>query len=691
MATEIATAFVSLVPSFKGGQAAITKEMSGAGAQGGRAFGGAFGGSLKKVVAPLVGVFAAVGVGKFVGDVVGDFKTMEQNIIAGTGASGQALRGLSADARQIATQVPASFADAGSAVADWNTALGLTGKPLQDLSAQTLQLAKVTGVDLSTLIKANSRLLGDWGIASEDAALTQDKLLTASQATGVGVDRLSQLMVKFGSPLRQLGFDFDTSAALISKFEKEGVNTELVMGSMRIALGKMARDGEPAQETLARVTDEIANAGSTSEANALALELFGARAGPDMAAAIREGRFEVGDLIDTIAGGEGAIASAEAGTRTFGDQWQVLKNKVLAPLEPVIKAVMDALIVGVGWLISDGIPAVKAFGEFISRNRTPILIVAGIITAIYIPAIIRAGVAAVVSAGQQVAAFAAARVAGAASSVAMAVNAARVVVGWVVMGTQSLIQAGRMALAWLIAMGPIALIIAAVIGLVAIIILNWDTIKQWTVKIFTAVWNFLKGLWDKVVAFIGRAIGFVKDIFFRFHPVGIIIKNWDPIWSFVKGLWDKVLGFIKKIPGRIRGFLSGMWDVVKSGARSAMNAAIGLINGAIGGLNVLIGTVNKIPGVSIPRISPLPMLAQGGIVRATPGGVAAILAEGGQDEVVAPLSKLQSIIGGWMSDEAAPASPSPLEVHLHNSAATIAHLEALQARQVAIARVGRPR
>lgn len=70
----------------------------------------------------------------------------------------------------------------------------------------------------------------------------------------------------------------------------------------------------------------------------------------------------------------------------------------------------------------------------------------------------------------------------------MALNAARVVGAWVLMGAQSLLAAGRMALAWFIALGPIGWVIAAVIGLVAIVIANWDTISRWT-----------KDMWEKHV------------------------------------------------------------------------------------------------------------------------------------------------------------------------------------------------
>ena len=49
---------------------------------------------------------------------------------------------------------------------------------------------------------------------------------------------------------------------------------------------------------------------------------------------------------------------------------------------------------------------------------------------------------------------------------------------WVVLGVQALIHAAKVALAWLISLGPIALVVAAVIAAVALIIANWDKVES---------------------------------------------------------------------------------------------------------------------------------------------------------------------------------------------------------------------
>lgn len=343
---------------------------------GGKAEG--LGGKLGKVgpmAAAAGAAFVAGGVvaGKALYDIGSQFDDMSDTIRVGTGATGDALDDLNDSAKNIGKSVPAEFSDIGTAVADLNTRLGLTGEPLEDMSTQFLNLSRITGTDLQKNIADVTRVFGDWGIASEDQADSLDAIFRASQATGTGVDSLSTNVVKFGAPMRQLGFSFEETLGLLGKFEKEGVNTEVVMGSMRIALGKMARAGEEPVETLARVTDEIKNAGDAGDANAIALELFGAKAGPDMAAAIREGRFELGDLLGVIESGSETINAASEETMDWSEQWQMFKNNAMIALEPVAKGVFDLMGRFGTWLNEKGSPALERFSNWFSGELWPAL------------------------------------------------------------------------------------------------------------------------------------------------------------------------------------------------------------------------------------------------------------------------------------------------------------------------------
>jgi len=128
----------------------------------------------------------------------------------------------------------------------------------------------------------------------------------------------------------------------------------------------------------------------------------------------------------------------------------------------------------------------------------------------------------------------------------LAVSAARVVAGWVLMGVQSMLQAGRMAAAWLIAMGPVGWVIAAVVGLVALIVLNWDKIKTFTVNAWNGAVSAVTGAWSRLT--------------------GAVSSGISTAVSFVSGL-----------PGKVAGALGGFGSTLYSAGTDLIQ---GLINGA---------------------------------------------------------------------------------------------------------------
>lgn len=303
-----------------------------------------------------------------------------KQIRVATGATGDALAGLTDDLKAVMREVPASVGDAATAIGDLNTRLGLSGKPLQDLSSQILTLTRITGAELGGVIRESTRLFGDWGVKQSDMAGALDKVFRASQSTGIGVEQLMSTMVRYGAPLRQFGFSFDEAAALMGKFEKEGVNLELVTGSLRIALGKFAKDGvQNPRAELEKYIEVIKNAKTAGEANAIAFDVFGARAGADMAAAIREGRFEIDDYVKTIAGGSDTIEKAGRDTMSFGAKMKVAGQNMQQALVPIgqplvaLRSKIGDLLMSASQFVAQNLPAaVQWLGHAFGGVKTAI-------------------------------------------------------------------------------------------------------------------------------------------------------------------------------------------------------------------------------------------------------------------------------------------------------------------------------
>ena len=197
----------------------LNKALAGAEKRVGK-FSGKVGKSMKAVSAGFAGLgVAGVGAVLKFGQ---EFEKVERTLRVGTGATGDALQGLIDITQNLATRVPAGFEEISTAVADVNTRLGLTGSDLEAFSEQMLNLSRITGSDLQGNISGVTRVLGDWGDMAGTAGDAADFLFTVAQSTGIAFGTLSDQLVQYGAPMRQLGFSFDEAAALLGKFEKEG-------------------------------------------------------------------------------------------------------------------------------------------------------------------------------------------------------------------------------------------------------------------------------------------------------------------------------------------------------------------------------------------------------------------------------------------------------------------------------------
>lgn len=288
-------------------------------------------------------------------------------LITKTGASGDALNQLQEDFKAVFTDVPTQAQPLADVLSLLHERTTMVGKDNQELSKQLLESARIMGGDAKTNTELYTRMMGDWSIANEDASVTLDKVFVASQKTGIGMDRLMGLAVQFGSPMRLMGFSIEDTLALLSKWEKEGVNTELVMGSLRIAAGKFADEGKPLRESLLATFNSIKDNKDATAALAEGMEVFGARAGPDMVAAIREGRFNIDDLVKSLENSDGAIDKTAKATMDWGEKLAILKNKATLALSPIGMKLMDLA----GVLVDRAGPALDKFAEILDVYVAP--------------------------------------------------------------------------------------------------------------------------------------------------------------------------------------------------------------------------------------------------------------------------------------------------------------------------------
>ena len=311
--------------------------------------------------AGLAAGFAAAGVGKILFDVGKEFDDAYDQIRTQTGATGKEFKKFQGVFKSVIGSVPTDFETAADAVGMLGQRLDLAAKPLQRLSKQIVALSEVTGTDVQENVEATSRLFGDWSVSTRHQSTTLDELFRLTHDTGIEFSVLTRLMVQFGAPLRQFGFNIDEAAVMFAKFEREGVNIQTLLPGMRMALKNLSL---PSEELAAKMEDlgiamndpeqafrdilELFLGGDLSEADAkfVASSVFGGRAWADMKAAIEEGRFEFEDLLHEMRRGDATIRGTERRTRDFSEEWLLFKNRLKTVVEPAAVEVFDSISQG---------------------------------------------------------------------------------------------------------------------------------------------------------------------------------------------------------------------------------------------------------------------------------------------------------------------------------------------------------
>ena len=119
-----------------------------------------------------------------------------------------------------------------------------------------------------------------------------------------------------------------------------------VRSSSAATSAALAKDGESTSDSIGRVIAKIQELGPGAEAQGLAIELFGGRAGEQLYTALTTGGDGVDSLRKKLEDGTGTINGAAAKTEDFGESWQRLKNILITELEPAATFVFDSISTG---------------------------------------------------------------------------------------------------------------------------------------------------------------------------------------------------------------------------------------------------------------------------------------------------------------------------------------------------------
>ncbi len=515
-------------------------------------------------------------------------------IIKKTGAAGEAADGFQKVFENVATNVPADMEDVGKAVGELNTRLGLTGKPLEKATEQFLKFAELNGTDVESSIQTVTRAMGDAGIAADDYGKILDQMNVAGQMSGISMDKLAENLAKYGAPMRALGIDTETSMAMFAGWEKAGVNTEIAFSGMKKAISNWGKEGKDAGVEFSKTMQAIKEAPDISTATSMAIEAFGAKAGPDLADAIKGGRFEVDEYIKALQNAGGSVSETFEGTVDGVDSFKTAANAMKLALSELGGEISTAIGPYLD-RFTDKVKKVTQWFKSLDDATKKNILKFGVMAAAVGPLLVGIGKI-TIGAGNMISSF------GKASGLLKKLSGEKT--GFKALST--------------VMTGPVGIAIAAVVAGAVLICKNWDKIAPIIDKIvgkFKAFWERVQPQLQPFFDMIEKIATFVKDVFQKafsasFEAISDGFVKWlkgvskviddalglfESIITFLNdvfaGNWEKAWMGLKDIVGKAFGMLA---DMVKT----PINAVIAIVNSAIEKINGIHFTVPEwVPGI----------------------------------------------------------------------------------------------
>lgn len=472
-------------------------------------------------------------------------------VIKKTGASGEALEDMQGIVDNLATSIPTDFETVGNAVGEVNTRFGVSGEELESLSKQFIQFADLNETDVSTSIDSVQSAMAAWGLETSDTGAYLDTLNAVAQQTGADAVKLADDMVTNSASLKEMGFSASDAALFLGKLDTQGIDSSTVMTGLKKALANAAAEGKPMSEALQDLQTDMQNADSDADSMALAIDLFGAKAGPQLASAISEGRLSLDALGTSLTDNIGNVGTTFEATQDPIDQWKTTLNS-LKLAGASLGATIGTVLVPIMETVKNVVMTLKEKWDALSPSTQEAIVKAALIAAAIGPVI--------------------------------------TVVGKLTSGVGSLIGGvggiiGKIS-AFSAVLSPttliIAAVVAAIVGIIAVI-KNWGAIVDWIKGVWSSLKTTVSNVWTSIKTTISNAMTSVK--------------------TTVSNAWTSVKTTISNALTGVYNTVVTKFNNIKTAITNKLNAAKTAVSNVITGIKNLFNFSWSLPKLKLPHFS----------------------------------------------------------------------------------------
>ena len=445
-----------------------------------------------------------------------------------TGASGKALEDMQQSVKNLAQEIPTDFETAGAAIGEVNTRFGLTGQALEDLSGKFIKFADLNDTDVSDSVDKVQKIMEAYGLKAEDAGMILDTLNKVGQDTGIGMDQLSESLVTNAASLQGMGFDAQQAAFFVGQLEKSGIDGSKVMTGLNKAIVNGAKEGKALPEVMSEIQNSIVGASSEAEAMNAAAEIFGAKAGPAIATAARNGSLDFDALASSATDASGSVENTFNETLDPADKFQMMLNSLKITGYEIADSMFTMLAPALekvsGWLKD-----LAAKWQTLSPETQGFIIKMAGLLAVIGPVLSILG------------------------RMTIGIGGLITVLPKLIGGFTSVAGAFSK-LASTLLTNPWGLVAMAAIAAIVLIVKHWDQIKEFFSKLWEAIKNVAGKAWEGIKqTVVGLVVGIKDGIIGAFKKIGEVLKTIITTWySVITWPFRKAWEVIKKIAKKIK-------------------------------------------------------------------------------------------------------------------------------------------
>lgn len=468
------------------------------------------------------------------------FKELDEGydtIVTKTGATGEALEGLTASADNVFGSMPEDMSTVGEAIGEVNTRFHSTGEELESLSTQFIQFSSINGTNVTQSVDQVDKIMKAWNIDTSQTGNLLGLLTSKAQETGISVDKLESYVLDNNSAFKEMGLSLPQAINLMAQFDANGVDSTTALAGLKKALQNATAEGKSMDVALEETIGSIKNAKTDTEALQIATELFGKKGAAEMATAIRENRIDLTSLSSSMSEYGTTVEDTYNGTLDPIDNATIAMNNAKLALSTLATTAQTAAAPVIEKVTTKIQELTKWFTSLDEGQQQTIIKVGLVVAAVGPLAIgfgkVAQGISTTVKTGQQFASFVggiiakitaktAATAAGTAADTAgAAAEAAHTAATATATGVTGGMTVAQTALNAVMNLCPIILIVTLIAGLIAAGIAlykNWDKVKEKLSELwsnvkekFNAIKETITGAFSKAKEAVTNKVNEIKD------------------------------------------------------------------------------------------------------------------------------------------------------------------------------------